>query len=670
MDGFKRLIFADMLANAIRQYRATGRMQIICVALLNRLGRSKATVVFVQNASLQCDGLLQVWSADSPGTLIAPNSQDGEIRLLLACEVSGKGESHTKREFVTNTRIRIAQQDCSCRSLGERLPGYRPYPVDKEGNRLGPEQIRNIDHWRHEIDPVARAVPELAFPALVGDNLRPGEIVGLLQRQLGNHPIRGTPWTRQQVLWLLQNSLYIGRRAYNRSESISLGRSKRRKRNSADQLIYSRRCEHGIQIIPDELFWAAQAKLKDFGHGRTRNQNVGRTPDKEHLFHASKLLRCALCGHPLRVAKVAEDRYLYSCKHLTDTRGLPNCQSHDAAALDDYIITELARKFEAVKGLGADFRRRAKISKSRDRFAALEARRDRERANLDAMCLNLLRLADKMDPDQLQASWELVARMTQQVNELDQQILTFGNDEMDSESQETLALITAVEAFETSDLSAKRALLTKIFSAVWIWPDEGVWIQWQTDEETDCESVTGRRLFEAKRWESLDFQRMEQDTRKLIEAGEIPQAAFHGACGETTVHHFYKGGTYERHTPRTLVRLFKIACVEYVDMRRLRADVEMWIDERLAEGWTWYRFEKECPVTRATIQKMYNREPLRRSSFIDMAIKVGGLDQYTVLPDSIHIPPHFDELAAWLVEAGEQIRYDSRGNDENTSVGT
>ena len=667
VKGFKRDVFAEMLDNVTQQYRESGRMQIICSSLLNRVSRSKVAVVMLQAAASDCDEMLRIWTADAPGSLISPNAQEGDIQLMFGCEVSGKGESRTKRTFVKDARIRIARTQCSCRSLGERLPGFRQYQADEAGNRLSPEQARSMHHWRHEIDPEARAIPEAAFRALVYDNLRPCQIAGVLQRQFGNHPINGTHWTSQQVSWMLDNPLYRGQRRYNRSESVSLARTNRRKRNSADELIYSPHCEHGIQIIPDELFWTAQAKMKEFGYGRRRNENVGRPPDREYLFHASQLLRCALCGHPLRVKKVAKERYLYSCKYLTDTRGLPACQSHDGAALDEYITSELAKNFEAVKALGAEFRRQAKIGKSRDRLAALESRRTKEKVELTVMRENLLKLADAMEADELQANRDLIAQKAQLLKELEQQILNFGNDGMDSASQETLALISAVEAFEASDLRAKRALLKKLFAAVWVWPDEAIWMQWKTDSNADCEQLTGRRLFQAEKWQSLDLQRMEQDTRRLIDAGEIPQAAFHVACGEATVYHFLKGDTYERYTPRTLVRLFKIACAEYVDMARLRTDVEQWVDGKVAEGWTWYRFEKECPVTRATIRKIHKRGSLRRNSLIDMAFTVGGLDRYAVLPDWVYVPPHFDELAAWLAQTGEPVCYDSLGEAEYNS---
>lgn len=231
-----------------------------------------------------------------------------------------------------------------------------------------------------------------------------------------------------------------------------------------------------------------------------------------------------------------------------------------------------------------------------------------------------------------------------------------------------MSLIDAMDAFKASGLSEKQALIEKLFAAVWVWPDEHVWIQWHTDSEDDCERLTGgRKLYEGRKWESVDWAKIEADVRKLIEIAEIPQARFHATVPETTVYHFLKG-TYERTNQSTLLKLLKVAIEEFVDAAQLRLDVTGWIRERRDEGWSWYRLEKETSLVAATIQKIAKGGSVRRNTFIVLADKVGGLDQYTDLPSWVYVPPFFDELIEWHVRVEEREGNESLGDTVNTST--
>jgi hypothetical protein len=569
--------------------------------------------------------------------------------------------------------------------MGERLPGFGQYPcaagarlpdsdgpIRDHGFRVPDIHARDADHWRHEVDPSTVAIPLFAFRAVVDRDMRPRRLAGLLQREFGDHPVKKRPWTRQAVLWMLTNPLYMGQRKYNRTSSISLGRSNRRRRNGPADVVVSKTCENLI-VVPPALFEIVQQKLLSWGLRRRKENAVGRPPTTEHLFHKCKLLRCALCGHPLQVTKTGE-KYLYTCNHLSDVRGLPRCQSHPAEALDVFVLDSLAEKFARIAEWGEELRAAVSSGRGRTRnnLAELQIRQGTLKDEIRRMRATYLAEAGAMTADDREGYKDVIEEKKLALRVVEEQIVAYAtsDDGLDSETREALALVDSVEGFSSSTLYAQRMMMGRVFGAVWIWPDRAIWIQWRDEEEDKVgERTGGRSLREALRWATIDWDRMAADIRRLMRDGEIPQAAFHAEVGESTVYSFCGADGSVRSTPRTLIRMLRVALDEYVDMLRLRQVVEQWIAERLAEGWSWYRFGEACPVHRATVQKIASGRPVARQSWFDIAKMIGGVEQFRVTPDWVYMPPLFEELVAWFSRAEPVAVSDSSDTGESARLG-
>jgi hypothetical protein len=670
--GMKRDEFEDMLRQAEARWEASGRtrVQIICGFTLNRIGRSDTAVYMLRRMAKKMYGMLLVWTADNPGTFIRPHKRDGALQLWAVIDLAGGSELDTKSVFVGGTKIMHAKNSPD-RSLSERAVGYERFPVDASGTEIT-DLTAKIDHYRLRICTSEVPIVEGAF-SLCLDGVRPRRIAQRLQSKYGNHPKTGRPWSERAVRWMLRNSLYIGTRRYGRRGAFEPGSKRRLARPEAEQT--ESPYTAALHIIPTETFHAVQRRLSAWAGDK--KGSMGRPRGRELYFDRNKLLRCALCEGCLTINKYGE-KYSYRCNHLAE-RGFPQCQSHPVGKMvgetvieegvDPAITRMLQQAFEHL----ADYRRQLEreVASNRGRSnrerEALEEQLRQARMALEESKGRILALAMTASPATIQLLDADIQAKAKEIESLQHRIETFGQSEADKQKQEMLYLLNGMESFTASDFTRRRALLKKLVATVWIWPDARVWIHWKgvSEEESraQCLKELGRVIGEAKAWESIDFARMEEETKRLIEGGEIPQEAFLDIVSNATTYSWLVKG--RPINPSTLLKLFKRAKDEYVDMARLRREVLAWMQERAEEGATVYRLAQDTGLARRTVEKMLEGGPLRRDSFIKAAHVIGGAEQFRLLPQGLHDPASVDAVLYW-----QGMGDDSLADDVSGSSGT
>jgi len=253
---------------------------------------------------------------------------------------------------------------------GTPLFGYRV-----EGKRLAPDRGDQAD------------VVVFIFETYLNDNIGFRQIARQLNAR-GIKPRRAKHWTGGSIRTMLSNSTYAGRPAYNGKVSPKKKhRSRFYQRGEGRQ----ERDDEALQIIPDRIFDAVQAKMKGrksmrpTGHNRTRK--------------FSRLITCGVCGATFirRYRAGGEEHASWSCG--TRVRIDKELCSNDHSvseerlmALIDATVRRVIRDGEAIveeavaearKLVGAN---RGELRRIRDQIAAIDA--------------DLSRLAQRLtDPD-------------------------------------------------------------------------------------------------------------------------------------------------------------------------------------------------------------------------------------------------------------------------------
>lgn len=653
LTGLKRGEFQRMLHDCTERYGATGRTQVICCFMLNRLGRSKLTVTTLELVANACDGNLLIWAATMPGRFLRPSDQTDRLSLWADIEMAGKQELKVKSDFVRNAKLRIARTTTD-RSLSERAVGYRRYPCDVAGNRITAlDDITKIDHYRLEREPSEEAIVLAVFEA-VRDGIRPARIAGMVQERFGNHPKTGRRWTKHAVRWMLRNPLYTGRRLYNRMQTKEAGSQQRRRRPTKDW-VYS---EHDptLQIISDTLFAAVQHQLAAWAgtpDRRGRKRSMGRPPKQPLYFHHTAILRCGICGHPLQVARQAQT-YTYVCRTLT-ARGLPTCQGHPALAIDADIGAIMQEAFTNVTQYRQKLQRELRSARDAKQRAQLERQLATEEATLETMKTSLWTQMREAKGTVSSVVFDLlttdIEKQAEKIEDLRNRLVRFGQTEVEKQKEGLLILTQGMEGFAIADFARRKALILQLIEAIYIWPDRKIWVHWKGTERdavlAELQETLGRTVGEGLQWGSVDFVRLEGDLRRLMDEGEIPQEAFLDLVGSSLLYNWYvkrRGGI----TPQSLIVLYSRAIQQYLDMPRLRADVMSYLQQRQQAGATVYRLTHDLHLARRTVHRLLRGDVVLRETYVKVATQLGTLSQYQTLPEWTYLPESLPDLFAFI----------------------
>jgi Recombinase len=680
-----------LLGNIISRSKATGRPALILASAMNRIGRSNATATFLQIVAQQVRTDVLVWTLQDRG-LLNPLTQIGEITTILQMAIAGRQESGTKAHTVRGAQEK-AVRSFPNRALMERPAGYRRYPCDKMGNALDRDEHGNrtafepelFDHWRFEPHETDKAIPQRAFALLqAGYNL--GQIAAALNAEFGPHPFgcllgakgqrkggkyTARPWTRQAVKWMLRNPIYIGCRAWGRSEARTVGSSKRIKLERSDWTFSDP--DESLRLVDDNTFHVAQGMLDQIEEQSSRRKKAGRPLNINLFFHQSPFLRCAICGGRLSVVKkdVAGApggvRYHYVC-YSNRTGGAPQCQSHDALAIDAAVRDELAQAFAAVKNYIGPLKEdieKAGVDKEARR---LQRRLAAEETTLNIQQANFLNLPGDTPQFMRDSLYQQVLRQAGIVEELRRDLLRFGESEVAKRQREMLIMLQGMEAFARLPFAAQRDLMHRLLTAVWIWPDGRFVIQRGSQTEEDVERLANagfdpqeaafpdleyRRLRIADQWDSINFVQIIEHTLAMVDQGELPSEVFRLAgMAAKPINRLYRDRDVTGFGPQTSLKMYMIAKREYLDVVRLRADITAWLRKQ-TETQALTTLARSIDIAPATVAKMLRGESIRRPTYFKFVENVGwSLDAYRALPEGIEEMPKLREMVYWVVCAG------------------
>lgn len=365
-------------------------------------------------------------------------------------------------------------------------------------------------------------------------------------------------------------------------------------------------------------------------------------------------------------------RYHYVC-YSHRTAGAPQCQSHDAFAIDAAVRDELAQAFAAVKDYIGPLREDIEKAGVEKEARRLQRRLASEETTLNTQQTNYLNLPGDTPQFMRDSLYQQVLRQAGIVEELRRDLLRFGESEVAKRQREMLIMLQGMEAFVRLPFAAQRDLMHRLLTAVWIWPDGRFVIQRgsQTEEDVECLANTGfdpqkaafpdleyRRLRIAEQWVSIDFVNVMENTLAMVDRGDLPSEVFRLAgMAAKPINRLYRDRNVTSFGPQTALKMYMIARREYLDMVRLRADVAAWLRNR-TETQAPTTVARSIDIAPPTVAKMLRGESVRRPTYFKFMEKVGwSLDAYRALPGGIEDVPKLREMVYWVVCAGAPSRF-------------
>jgi hypothetical protein len=469
---------------------------------------------------------------------------------------------------------------------------------------------------------------------------------------------------------MLRNPIYIGTRAWGRSEARTVGSTKRIK-HERTQWIFSDRDE-ALRLVDDQTFHGAQDMLDQITE-QVRKRQTGGPLNAELFFHRSRVLRCAICGGRFTLVKrnrkdaLGGVGYQYVCASNRATGG-PRCQSHDARSIDAAVRDELAQAFAGVTvyicALEDEIEKTTAGREQRTRQRRLAA----HEAALDAHQANYLNCPGDAPQSVRGSLYTQVLKQARAVEELRREILQFAESEASKRQRESLVLLQCMEAFSWSPYAAQRELIDRVVAAVWLWPDRRFVVQRTAQSEQDVERLANaafepagaafpnleyRQLRIARQWDSVDFVRVSEQALTMVRRGEIPSEVFRRAgMAAKPINRLYRDGDTTGFGPLTALKMYMIAKQEYFDIRRLRADIAAWLLKK-TESEALATVARRIHVSPRTMAKMLHGAPIRRPTYSKFVTNVGwSLDGYRALPEGFVEISKLREMVYWVVCAG------------------
>ncbi|HEX2713776.1 MAG TPA: recombinase family protein [Candidatus Acidoferrales bacterium] len=281
----------------------------------------------------------------------------------LVASVMGWKDEAFLEDLRDKTRRGMAGQVRRGLSAGGRAYGYRSEPVYDEGHQ--------IVGYRRVVSPQEASVVKRIFE-LYDAGYSPKTIVHMLNvegvtppRPSRGRRLMGWTWTTingsaKRAIGILNNPLYIGRIAWNRSQKVRDPDTDRRMMRPRSEDEWQWTEVPDLRIVPQDLWDRVQARRQGQRH------ESGLSPGRKPKYLFSGLLVCAECGSHY----IIKDRGYYACSANVN-RGPAVCRNTKLARRDrveeiltDCIFTEvfspeavtyLARQVdEAIARLSAD----------------------------------------------------------------------------------------------------------------------------------------------------------------------------------------------------------------------------------------------------------------------------------------------------------------------------
>lgn len=212
---------------------------------------------------------------------------------------------------------------------------------------------RGDDGSRFVVDPAQAAVVREIFAAYAAGKGLHSIVHDLNARRVP--PPRGSTWAASALYGapvkgagILNNSLYVGRLVWNRSQWLKDPETGRRQRIDRPRSEWIESVDESLRIV-DDVTWAKVRARIDAGRGETGRKRVGR-PSRT-IFGG--LLRCPNCGGPM----IAVDSRAYGCAARKD-RGPSVCPGFNLRRKDvDEALLAFLRVMLERPDFAEDFQR-------------------------------------------------------------------------------------------------------------------------------------------------------------------------------------------------------------------------------------------------------------------------------------------------------------------------
>lgn len=652
-------------------YAPEARPQIICVSILNRLGRSEQTVAQLYEAAVATGGRLYVWSVKDGSKLLNPLDQGDMMQLTFAILFAGKRESEDKSKFVRAAKASI-MKSTGRRVLGRIPLGYESF-LAKDNGATPPEPV--TPDWNGKVVTIMRVNPnEAKIVRDIFERFRSGWNISKIVRYLNLTYPEGNPkatpkkkgakalWTRGAVRSILENPIYIGRRVYNLTSQIGVATHQYRRTHKHEWVTSP--YEPELRILDDELFETVQAMIDQASYKRT----PGRPMNREYLLHRTRRLRCGICGGLMSTERNRHGKeftYYYTCVNRAHSAGQHKCQTVLADEVDHVVRQALRHHFSELKEyalqLETDIKNATSATKRREVEQRLEALKQVYEQNQRDLLNPEFRNAM---PERVLA--QFVQKMEEQLEEIENlssRLARWGATEDVRYKQQQVTMISGMLAFDRTSTLAQRGVIEELFEAIYLWPrtlvpsgepstsarlhsDAVIWLQWKGEDHSRAPLPIGF----ASDWPVLDYEALGKTIDTLMERAELSprDVAGDNALSPTPIT-MAASTVVRRKTPVAAIRAYVNARYLYLDMTTLKRDVRERIAAEVAKRGQ-QAIWKERRISTRTVQKILGEHdrPLIRHSWLKAAEAFGiDLEPYRVLPDDIYHPEGLEQVAYW-----------------------
>lgn len=675
---FGRDQILNLFDEAKASYRANHRGTVMIAFVLSRISRDPFLLTMLMDCCTQTNGNFLIWTASNQ-QFLDPLDQNDYTTLLIHFGLINHGEIIAKSEFSKRLLRSIAREHPD-RVLGGRFgkPGY-----DIEFTRL---EGRNKAVPVFRRSAVGMEVVAKLFEEVLLTEMRPGPLaarMNCMDAPFNRNPSTGTPWNRDVVLRVLQDPIYKGTRAVGRNVVLKPA-SKKTRRAPQEEWTFSP-LDESLRIVTDETFAKVQDLLarhaatkgggkKKRAHHRKMMEQIGGDENDEDMvvksgrplgaslyFHKELRLRCAVCGGFLRPFHRREDEvYYYRCDKLARQCQMPVCQRHVASDVDRWVEEELRKSFTNLDPYMGELRREIARAKAPEELETTRKKLAAERQTLAKMRRSLMVMASDLPESELE-EWKVSIRsQAATVELLESQVIRFGETPEVQANETLLRHLEALAAFDSTPFVQRVLAMAEVIKAVWIWPDGRMFVQRINMTEADIPWP----IRVADHWPTLQFPVLRDLAVKLIEQAETPFSALGEAAAlmmgkkkrrKPKAKHDQQGPGPRELQPGTILRVYEFGLHHWVELPKLRGDLNAWIRAELAGGRTMKDVAADLGLSISTIKQIREdaKYKIARFTLEKAATKLGWWQkqEYHAYPDWIFWHERMPEIFNWLLHS-------------------
>ena len=306
VSGYKLSEQERDVLQEIKRDVLNNEFDVLLVFMFDRIGRREEETPFVVEWLI--NNGIEVWSVKE-GQRKIENRADKLINYLTYWQAGGESEK-------TSIRVREVQEQMAEQGI-LTYGGVRNAPYGYDFIKSGTYTKKGVERQKLVKNESEAEVVEKIFYLYTTMGYGVSRITRYLNEQKIK-PRRGKQWNKTTVAKILQNPIYMGYPAYNKTSSK---RSSRRKKIGFEDWIISKKKIDELVIVSEEVWY----KAKRIRESRLRGKNNKNTDYVKPIQTKSKLLligllKCGECGYSFmtseccKTKKDGEKKYYYYYK--------------------------------------------------------------------------------------------------------------------------------------------------------------------------------------------------------------------------------------------------------------------------------------------------------------------------------------------------------------------